>query len=40
MFVYAVSRNESVELQGEYMNLLQLRQIPKASEINIEFIGE
>ena len=40
LFVYAVTRAASVELQGEYTNLAQLRQLPKPNEINIEFEGE
>lgn len=40
MYVYAVSRNASVDLQGEYMNLLQVGQLPKAKDITLEFEGE
>ncbi|MCR4911558.1 MAG: DNA polymerase III subunit gamma/tau [Bacilli bacterium] len=40
MFVYAVSRNKSIDLQGEYMNLLQIGQLPKAKEVFLEFEGE
>ena len=40
MFVYSVSRNKSVELQGEYMNLLQIGKLPKAKDIVLEFEGE
>ena len=40
MFVYAVSRKESVEYQSLYMNLLQIGKLPKAKDINLEFIGE
>ena len=40
MFVYAVSRKESVRWQQNYMNRLQLSKLPKADTINIEFEGE
>ena len=40
MFVYAVSRNKSIDLQGEYMNLLQIGQLPKAKDVVLEFEGE
>ena len=40
MYVYAVSRNASVDLQAEYMDLLQLGQLPKAKDIVLEFEGE
>ena len=40
MFVYAVSRKESVDLQQMYMNLLQLGRLPKANTITIDFIGD
>ena len=40
MFVYAVSRNKSVDLQSLYMNLLQIGKLPKAKDITLEFIGE
>lgn len=40
MFVYAVSRNTSVELQNKYKNLYQVGKLPKANTINIEFLGE
>ena len=40
MFVYSVGRNKSVELQGEYMNLLQIGKLPKARDITLEFEGE
>lgn len=40
MFIYSVSRKESVRLQQLYINLLQLRKLPKADSINLEFIGE
>ncbi|MCQ2802664.1 MAG: DNA polymerase III subunit gamma/tau [Bacilli bacterium] len=40
MFVYAISRNQSVDLQSKYMNLLQIGQLPKAKDITLEFEGE
>ena len=40
VFVYAVSRNKSIELQGSYMNLLQIGELPKAKDIVLEFEGE
>ncbi len=40
MFVYAVSRNESVDFQTLYMNLLQIGKLPKPKDVNLEFIGE
>ena len=40
MFVYAVCRNESVRLQQKYMNLLQLKKLPKKDSIILEFTGE
>ena len=40
MFVYAVSRSKSIDLQGQYMNLLQIGQLPKAKEVVLEFEGE
>ena len=40
MYAYAVSRSASVELQGAYMSLLQLGQLPKAKDIVLEFEGE
>ena len=40
MFVYAVSRSRSIDLQSLYMNLLQIGKLPKAKDINLEFIGE
>lgn len=36
VFVYAVSRSESVNLITEYHNLRQISQLPKPSEINID----
>ena len=40
MFVYAVSRNTSVDLQGQYVSLLQIGQLPKAKDVVLEFEGE
>ena len=40
MFVYAVSRKESVRCQQNYMNKLQISKLPKADSVNIEFEGE
>ena len=40
MFIYAVNRKQSIELQQKYMNLLQLGRLPKADTVNIEFIGD
>ena len=40
MFVYAVSRTRSVDLQALYMNLLQIGKLPKAKDVNLEFEGE
>lgn len=40
MFVYAVSRAQSIDLQALYMNLLQIGKLPKAKDVTLEFIGE
>lgn len=40
MFVYALSRVESIKFQNLYMNLLQLNKLPKSDSINIELIGD
>lgn len=40
VFVYAVSRKESVRLQRRYVDLLQLSKLPKADTITLEFLGE
>jgi len=40
MFVYGVSRKDSVRSQQNYMNKLQLSKLPKADNVNIEFEGE
>ena len=40
MFVYGVSRSESVRWQQNYINKQQIGKLPKADKINIEFEGE
>ena len=40
MFIYAVNRKGSIDLQQKYMNLLQLSRLPKAETIQIDFIGD
>ena len=40
MFVYGVSRKDSVRLQQKYINLLQLSKLPKPDSIQLEFLGE
>ena len=40
MFVYAVNRKQSVDLQQKYMNLLQLGRLPKADTVTIDIIGD
>ena len=40
MFVYAVSRSDSVRCQQNYVNKYQINKLPKADSINIEFEGE
>lgn len=40
MFVYAVSRNESIRWQKNYMDLSQLGKLPKAVDAVLEFQGE
>lgn len=40
MFVYAVSRAESVDFQKKYMDLLSINKLPKPKDINIEFVGD
>ena len=40
MFVYAVSRKDSVRLQQNYMNRLQVNRLPKAVDVKIEYEGE
>ena len=40
MFIYGVSRNDSVRLQQRYMNLSQLSKLPKPADITLEFEGD
>ncbi|MCD8195009.1 MAG: DNA polymerase III subunit gamma/tau [Coprobacillus sp.] len=40
LFVYSLTRNESLEFQKEYINLQQLSKLPKPKDINLEFEGE
>ena len=40
MFVYAVSRNGSVDWQRNYLNKKQVKKLPKPESVNIEFEGE
>ena len=40
MFIYAVSRSDSVRLQKRYMDLAQLNKLPKQADITLEFKGE
>ena len=40
MFAYAISRASSVDLQSQYMNLLQIGKLPKAKDVELDFIGE
>ncbi len=40
MFVYALSRNQSVASQQRYINLKQIGSLPKIDDINFEFIGD
>jgi DNA polymerase-3 subunit gamma/tau len=40
MFVYAVSRRESIRLQKMYMDLVQVNKLPKVNETSLEFKGE
>ncbi len=40
MFVFAVSRNDSVRLQKKYTDLLVVGKLPKAKDVVIEFEGE
>ena len=40
LFVYGVSRKDSVDYQGRYRNLLEISKLPKANTINLEFIEE
>lgn len=40
VFVYAVSRKESIRLQKMYMDLIQVNKLPKAKDIVLEFEGD
>ena len=40
MFVYAVNRDGSVNCQQTFMNLLQLNRLPKADNVQIDFVGD
>ena len=40
MFVYAVNRDGSVSCQQTFMNLLQLNRLPKAENVQIDFVGD
>ena len=40
MFVYAVNRNKSIDLQALYRNLLQIGKLPKPKDVVLEFIGD
>jgi DNA polymerase-3 subunit gamma/tau len=40
MFIYTVSRVESVRLQQKYINLRQVSKLPKADSITLEFLGD
>ena len=40
MFVYALTRNDSVRLQKRYMDLAQLKRLPKLQDITLEFKGD
>jgi len=40
MFIYAVSRRDSIRLQKMYMDLVQVNKLPRANEITLEFLGE
>lgn len=40
MFVYAVSRKDSIRLQKMYMDLIQLNKLPKAKDVILAFKGE
>ena len=39
-FIYAVSRNKSIDLQSLYLNLKQIEKLPKAKDVILEFVGE
>jgi len=40
MFVYALTRVDSVRLQKEFLDRKQINTLPKIEDINLEFIGE
>lgn len=40
MFVYAITRAESVDLQKSYIDRKQVGKLPKVEDINLEFEGE
>ena len=40
MFVYALCRNQVVDFQTLYMNLLQINKLPKAKDVQLEFVGD
>ncbi|MFA6675255.1 MAG: DNA polymerase III subunit gamma/tau [Bacilli bacterium] len=40
MFVYAVSRKDSIRLQKMYMDMIQVNKLPKINESTLKFIGE
>lgn len=40
MFVFAISRADSVRLQKKYMDLAQLHRLPKAKDVKLSFKGE
>ncbi|MGM9874215.1 MAG: DNA polymerase III subunit gamma/tau [Bacilli bacterium] len=40
MFVYALSRMDSIKFQNLYMNLLQINKLPKEANITLDMVGE
>lgn len=40
MFVYALNRNESVDITNHYMGLFQIGKLPKPKDFELEFEGE
>ena len=40
MFVYALSRGDSVDFQKKFMDLRAIDKLPKEKDIEIEFIGD
>ena len=40
MFVYSISRNDSLNYQKTYMNLLQINKLPKEADIVLNFLGD